>query len=64
MLFIRLQFLIEIIEKNLGELNSFKFKRIVGKPSIQPDQFKKIIKCYKREGYSMDITLYFKFKGC
>ena len=32
----------------------YKFKRIVGK-SILPDQFKKIIKNYKRVGYSMDI---------
>ena len=29
-------------------------KRIVGKPSFS-DQFKKIIKRYKRVGYSMDI---------
>ena len=32
----------------------YKFKRIVGKPNFS-DQFKKIIKCYKREGYNMDI---------
>ena len=32
----------------------YKFKRIVGKPHFS-DQFKKIIKCYKRVGYSIDI---------
>ena len=32
----------------------YKFKRIVGKPSFS-DQFKKIIKRYKRVGYNMDI---------
>ena len=31
-----------------------KFKRIVGKSSF-PDQFKKLIKHYKRAGYNMDI---------
>ena len=31
----------------------YKFKRIVGKPNFS-DQFKKIIKCYKRVGYSLD----------
>ena len=32
----------------------YKFKRIVGKFNFS-DQFKKIIKRYKRVGYSMDI---------
>ena len=32
----------------------YKFKRIVGKPNFS-DQFKKIIKRYKRVGYNMDI---------
>ena len=32
----------------------YKVKRIVGKPNFS-DQFKKIIKCYKRVGYNMDI---------
>ena len=32
----------------------YKFKRIVGKPNFI-DQFKKIIKSYKRVGYSMGI---------
>ena len=32
----------------------YKFKRIVGKPNFS-DQFKKIIKGYKRMGYNMDI---------
>ena len=32
----------------------YKFKRIAGKPSFS-DQFRKIIKRYKRVGYNMDI---------
>ena len=32
----------------------YKFKRIVGRPNFS-DQFKKIIKLYKRVGYNMDI---------
>ena len=32
----------------------YKFERIVVKPNFS-DQFKKIIKRYKRVGYSMDI---------
>ena len=32
----------------------YEFKRIVGKPNFS-DQFKKIIKRYKRVGYNMDI---------
>ena len=32
----------------------YRFKRVVGKPSFN-DQFKKIIKRYKRVGYNMDI---------
>ena len=32
----------------------YKFKRIVGKPNFS-DQFKKIVKRYKRVGYNMDI---------
>ena len=32
----------------------YKFKRIVGKPNFS-DQFKKIVKCYIRVGYSLDI---------
>ena len=32
----------------------YKFKGIVGNPNLS-DQFKKIIKCYKRTGYSLDI---------
>ena len=32
----------------------YKFKRIVGKPNLS-NQFKKIIKRYKRVGYNMDI---------
>ena len=32
----------------------YRFKRIVGKPNFS-DQFKKIIKHYKRVGYNMDI---------
>ena len=32
---------------------AYKFQRIVGKPSFS-DQFNKIIKRYKREGYNMD----------
>ena len=36
----------------------YKFKRIVGKPNFS-DQFKKIIKRYKRMGYNMDIM-----RGC
>ena len=31
-----------------------KFKRVVGKPNFS-DQFKKIIKRYKKVGYNMDI---------
>ena len=32
----------------------YKFKRIVGKPNFS-DQFKKIVKCYIRVGYNLDI---------
>ena len=32
----------------------YKFKRIVGKPNFS-DQFKKIVKCYNRVGYNLDI---------
>ena len=32
----------------------YKFKRIVGTPTFS-DQFKKIIKHYKKVGYNMDI---------
>ena len=32
----------------------YKFKRIIGRPNFS-DQFKKIIKRYKRVGYNMDI---------
>ena len=32
----------------------YKYKRIVGKPNFS-NQFKKIIKRYKRVGYNMDI---------
>ena len=32
----------------------FTLERIVGKPNFS-DQFKKIINCYKRVGYKMDI---------
>ena len=32
----------------------FKFKRIVGKPNFS-DQFKKIIKRYKKVGYNLDV---------
>ena len=32
----------------------YKFKRIVGKPKFC-DQFKKIVKCYIRVGYNLDI---------
>ena len=38
----------------------YKFKRIVGKPSFG-DQFKKIIKRYKRLGYNMDILRQFAY---
>ena len=31
----------------------YKFKRSVGKPYFS-DQFKKIIKCYRKVGYNMD----------
>ena len=33
----------------------YKFKRIVGKPNFS-DQFKKIVKRYKRVGYNLDIV--------
>ena len=33
----------------------YKFKRIAGKPNFS-DQFKKIVKHYKRIGYNLDIT--------
>ena len=36
-----------------GDLVS-KFKRIVGKPSFS-DQFKKVIKCYIKIGYNLDV---------
>ena len=32
----------------------YKFKRIVGKPNFS-DQFKKIIKCYVKVGYNLDV---------
>ena len=32
----------------------YKFKRIVGKPNFR-DQFRKIVKCYIRVGYNLDI---------
>ena len=32
----------------------YKFKRIVGKPNFS-DQFKKIIKHYKKVGYNLDV---------
>ena len=32
----------------------YKFKRIVGKPNFS-DQFKKIIKCYIKVGYTLDV---------
>ena len=32
----------------------YKFKRIVGKPNVS-DQFKKIIKRYRKVGYNLDI---------
>ena len=32
----------------------YKFKRIVGKPNFS-DQFKKIVKCYIRVGYNLDV---------
>ena len=32
----------------------YKFKRIVGKPNFS-DQFKKIVKCYLKFGYSLDF---------
>ena len=32
----------------------YKFKRIIGKPNLS-DQSKKIIKCYKKSGYNLDI---------
>ena len=32
----------------------YKFKRIVGEPYFS-DQFKKIVKCYVRVGYNLDI---------
>ena len=32
----------------------YKFKRIVGKPHFR-DQFKKIVKCYIRVGYNLDL---------
>ena len=32
----------------------YKFKQIVGKPNLS-DQFKKIVKRYKRVGYNLDI---------
>ena len=32
----------------------YKFKRIVGKPNFS-DQFKKIVKCYTRVGYNLNI---------
>ena len=31
-----------------------KFKQIVGKPNLS-DQFKKIIKCYIKGGYNLDV---------
>ena len=36
----------------------YKFKIIVGKPNFS-DHFLKIIKCYKRVGYNMDIMRQF-----
>ena len=33
---------------------AYKFKRIVGKPNLS-DQFKKIIKRYKKVGYNLDV---------
>ena len=37
----------------MGDL-IYKFKRIVGKPNFS-DQFKKIVKRYRRVGYNFDI---------
>ena len=35
-------------------LLAYKFKRIDGKPNFS-DQFKKIVKCYIKVGYNLDV---------